>query len=368
MSLTSLTELAFFRGRVALFAILKALDIGKGDGVATQSFTCIAVPEAIMAAGACPVYIDLESTGFNMNADDLERKLTSRTRAVVVQHTYGIPADMNRIVQIAQRTRLPIIEDCCHTLASTYGNKTVGTFGVASFYSFEWGKPIVVGIGGSAVVNDPVLQGKVRAQYANYKLPASANQFRLQLQYLAHRLLYRPSLYWPVRSLYHLLGSVGAAESNYNPIRDGDTARDFSLRMSEPLQERLARKLDDLDAQTRHSCWVTSEYQSRIKSTVVSHPVLSKDSNTVFARYPLIAQHKATLLMKARRANVELAEWYATPIHPISEKDWPLIYYEAGSCPNAELRCEQVVTLPTHPAVKQRDIDRAVRFLNQVSL
>ncbi|HIE26284.1 TPA: hypothetical protein EYP66_03250, partial [Candidatus Poribacteria bacterium] len=88
-------KLTFFRGRVALYAILKALNIGPGDEVATQAFTCVAVPEGIMASGARPVWVDIEVDGYNMDAEDLRRKLTLRTRAIIVQHTYGIPADMD---------------------------------------------------------------------------------------------------------------------------------------------------------------------------------------------------------------------------------------------------------------------------------
>ena len=364
----SLGDLTFFRGRVALYAILKAIEIGEGDEVAAQAFTCLAVPEAIMATGACPSYVDLETHGFNMDANDLERKITSRTRAIIVQHTYGIPANMEQIVELARVKGLPIVEDCCHTLNSTYKGKAVGTFGVASFYSFEWGKPIVVGIGGSAVVNDSELRDKVRRQCRSYQFPSLVSKSRIQLQYLAFRMLFKPSLYWSIRGLFHWLGSVGVAESNYNPIDEGSVAEDFSLRMPKSLQRRLARKLTALDRQTTYSHWVAREYQSNIQSEVVAHPILPDDSSTVYARYPLVTEHKEGLLRKARQANVELSDWYNTPIHPLSEEELPLAHYAVGSCPNAEARCRQVVTLPTHLAVKKRDIDRAIEFLNGVTL
>jgi dTDP-4-amino-4,6-dideoxygalactose transaminase len=283
----------------------------------------------------------------------------------VVQHTYGIPADMERITQVAQWAGLSIIEDCCHTLASSYKGKTTGAFGAASFYSFEWGKPIVIGLGGSAVIHDPALRDRVREAYAHYKIPGAISQARIQLQYVAFKFLFRPSLYWPVRSLFHWLGSLGVAESNYNPIEEGNMAEDFGLRMSPALQRRLARKLPELDRLTQHSRWAASEYRSRIKSAAVSHPILSKDSDTVFARYPLLAQDKDTLLAAARKANVELSEWYATPIHPLSGKELTKVHYELGSCPNAEARCREIVTLPVHSAVRRQDIDRAVKFLDE---
>lgn len=360
-----ISEFTYYRGRVGLYAIMQALGIGKGDEVATQAFTCIAVPEAIMSAGARPLYIDLESAGFNMDAADLESRITPATRAIIVQHTFGIPADLGYIVRVAHQRGLPIIEDCCHTLATTYKGQVVGTFGMGSFYSYEWGKPIVIGIGGSALINDIPLRKKIENQYHAYQSPSPIGCYRLQLQYLAHKLFYRPSLYWKVKALYHILGKSGAAQSNYNPINEGRMAKDFLLRMSKPLQKRLVKKLQKLDIQTQHSRWVVSEYQSKIKSALVSHPIIPTDSDTVFARYPMIAKDKSTLLTKARSANVELADWYSTPIHPLTTSEWPLVHYEAGSCPNSEKRCEQVVTLPTHGAVKKNYIDRAVQLFNE---
>ncbi|MBW2078948.1 MAG: DegT/DnrJ/EryC1/StrS family aminotransferase [Deltaproteobacteria bacterium] len=363
-----LTELTFYRGRVALYAILRGLGIGKGDDVVTQAFTCVAVPEAIMASGALPIYVDIEPNGFNMDAGDLERKITPQTRAVIVQHTYGIPADMERIKYVADKTDIPIIEDCCHTFVSMYKGNIVGRFGVGSFYSFEWGKPVVAGIGGSATINDPNLNEKIQSQYKDYRFPSTVNLMRIQLQYFGFKILYRPSFYWPVRDMFHMLGSIGAAESNYNPVQENQVAEDFCLKMPKPLQRRMARKLFNLDVWTRHSCWVSNEYQSRIKSNVVVHPGIYEDCKAVFARYPLLANDKDMLLEQARKAKVELADWYSTPIHPLTGKELELVRYEAGSCPNVEARCKQVVTLPTYSAVGRRDIDRAIKFLNEANL
>src|SRR6266498_3212509 len=196
-----LQEFLFFRGRVALYAILKALGVGTCDEVAIQAFTCVAVPEAIIAAGARPVFIDIEHNGFNMSPADLVRKITPKTRAIVVQHTYGIPASMDPIIQCAGEHGIPIIEDCCHSFVSAYNGNTIGNFGVASFYSFEWGKPIVIGIGGSAVINDNALRDNIRQAYTSYGSPGFVRQMKIQAQYIAFRILYRPSLYWKVRTL-----------------------------------------------------------------------------------------------------------------------------------------------------------------------
>lgn len=340
------------------------MGIGDGDQVVTQAFTCVAVPEAIMTSGARPVYVDIEPSGFNMDAGDLDRKITPQTKAIIVQHTYGIPANMGKLTSIANKANIPIIEDCCHTLVSSFKKNLVGSFGVGSFYSFEWGKPIVAGIGGSAIVNDSNLNEKIQSQYGHYRFPSTVKLLRLQLQYFGFKILYRPCLYWPVRNIFHILGSIGAAESNYNPMEASQVAEDFYLKMPKPLRRRMARKLYDLDVLTRHSHWASNEYRSRIESRQVRHPDISPDCDTVFARYPLLANDKDMLLEQAKKAKVELADWYSTPVHPLTGKDLELIQYKAGSCPNAERRCRHVVTLPTHMAVKKKDVERIVAFLN----
>lgn len=359
-------KFTFFRGRVALAAILRALGIRSGDTVAIQAFTCIAVPEAIMAVGAKPIFIDVVPNGFTMDATDLERKITGDTRAIVVQHTFGIPTDMAKIVQVSQKYSIPVIEDCCHTLVSTYQGQEVGSFGIASFYSFEWGKPIVVGMGGSARINDEALEQEIIRHYSDYKYPDSANQYRLQLQYIAFSIMFRPSLYWPTRSLYHRLSALKIAKGSYNPV--GEVAEDFSLRMPLQLQHRLEHKLQYLNKHTSHSTWVVDEYRNRIQSTMITQAKIPGDSYVVFARYPLIVKEKEKCLNAARKAGVELADWYSTPIHPLGTQEWSLVHYQAGSCPNAEIMCQQVVTLPTHITVSQRDINRAVTFFNRLSV
>jgi dTDP-4-amino-4,6-dideoxygalactose transaminase len=301
-----------------------------------------------------------------MDPLDIIKKITSRTRAIVVQHTFGIPANMDQIMSIAQRNGIKVIEDCCHGLVSMYRGRTIGDFGVGSFYSFEWGKPIVIGIGGSAIINDVNLKQKLKSQHLEYRFPSIINQLRINLQYFAHSALYFPWLYWPVRSLYHFLGSIGAAESNYNPIQKDRIAEDFSLKMSTLLQNRLNNKLKNLNSVAQHSREVTIQYRNLIGSAAVSHPVLPTETETVFARYPLIAKDKKKLLGEARKANVELAEWYSTVIHPLKSEDMGKVYYDKGSCPQAELRCKQVVSLPTHLRVGERDIKRTVEFINRV--
>src|SRR5207302_769094 len=119
-------RLLYYRGRVALYDILRRLRVGPGDEVLLQAFTCVAVPEAIMATGATPVWVDLAANSVNLDPTDLAAKINPRTRAVIVQHTFGVPADLDAILPVVERHGLPLVEDCCHSLASAHRERALG--------------------------------------------------------------------------------------------------------------------------------------------------------------------------------------------------------------------------------------------------
>jgi perosamine synthetase len=362
-SAANLTDLAYYRGRVGLSSILRALGVGRGHAVALQAFTCCAVPQGIAAVGASPLYIDVGADSVNMDPQDLASKLAPGVRAVVVQHTFGIPAPIDQIVEIANARGVDVIEDCCHTLSSSYRGKVVGSFGRAAFYSFEWGKPLVAGLGGSVLTTDARLRARLVEQYSTLQRPPFARTIRIGAQYVAFRLLYTPQLYWYVKAAFRLAARYGLAEGNYSHGLIGDD-EEFGYRMAPSCRARLARRLRDTDQATRARMAVASKYDAAFRRLGVATPTVPRDATPVYARYPLRVPDKARLLERARRARVELAEWYATPVHPFSRAQWHVAGYEAGTCARAEGLCTEVVSLPMHPSTADRLIDRIEKILN----
>jgi dTDP-4-amino-4,6-dideoxygalactose transaminase len=365
---SELTGLTYFRGRVALYSILKALGVGRGDEVALSAYTCVAVPEALLALGAQPVWVDLKPGGLTMDPDHAESVITSRTRALIVQHTFGVPADMDRLTEIAGRHGIALIEDCCHTFRSTYKGRVVGTFGTASFYSFEWGKPLVAGMGGSAVAADAELREKLWEQSAILQDPPIVRDLKIELEYLGYRLIFRPALYWTAKKFKNLLDSMGIIEPSYNPPRNGIPSADFLFRMSPWSRRRLRRATGDIQRVADHSTWITRQYRERIRTPYVAHPRVEPLSRVVFGRYPLTSPYKEAIIRLSKKAMVEVAGWYSSPVHPLSQKQWGTVGYMTGCCPNAEQRAREVLTLPTHAKVVQWDVDRTVDFLNCLQL
>lgn len=151
-------------GTDALHLALRALNIGKGDEVITVAFTFVATTEAIGIVGATPVFVDIDENTFNMDADKIEEKITPRTKAILPVHLYGQPCDMDKIMAIAKKYNLYVIEDCCQAIGAEYKGQKVGTFGDIGCYSFYPTKNLgTMGDGGLAITNDENLKNRIIA-------------------------------------------------------------------------------------------------------------------------------------------------------------------------------------------------------------
>ncbi len=145
--------LAVSSGTAALHAALKALGIGPGDEVITQSYTFIATVEAIVEAGAIPVITEIDRS-LNMDPDDLAAKITPRTKAIIPVHMMGAAARMDEIMRISREHEIPVLEDNAQCCGGTYRGKTLGTFGNVGITSFDFGKVLTTGEGGMIYTND----------------------------------------------------------------------------------------------------------------------------------------------------------------------------------------------------------------------
>ncbi len=149
-------------GRMAFYYILKALDLPRGSEIVLPALTFWVVPELARVAGLQVVFADVDPLTFAMDPAALERAITPATRAIVPTHLYGLPCDMDAIMSIASRHNLQVIEDCAHSLGATFGGRPVGTFGDASFFSFQTLKPLNCYGGGMAIVRSEAVAKTVR--------------------------------------------------------------------------------------------------------------------------------------------------------------------------------------------------------------
>lgn len=155
--------IAVCNGSMAIDAAIAALNIGEGDEVILPTFTIISCATAIVRAGAIPVVVDSDPFTYNMNVNQLEAKITPKTKAIMVVHIYGLPVDMNPVMEIAKKYNLKIIEDAAEMHGQTYFGKPCGSFGEISTFSFYPNKHITTGEGGMMVTDDETLAERCRS-------------------------------------------------------------------------------------------------------------------------------------------------------------------------------------------------------------
>jgi perosamine synthetase len=150
-------------GTAGLHLSLLALGIGEGDEVIVPSFTFIAAANAIRYVRAVPVFVDVDPVTLNMDAALVDRVMTSRTKALMVAHTFGCPADISALLEIAERHGLRVIEDACEAIGAEYRGRRVGTFGDAGVFAFYPNKQITTGEGGMVVARDAEVASCIRS-------------------------------------------------------------------------------------------------------------------------------------------------------------------------------------------------------------
>lgn len=165
-------------GTAGLHLALLALGVGAGDEVIVPSFTFIAVANAVRCVGATPVFTDIDAATLNLDPVRVEEAITARTRAAIVVHTFGRPADLTSLLRIAERHKLLLIEDACEAIGAEIGGQRVGSFGDAGVFAFYPNKQITTGEGGMVVTRDAQVARHIVAlrNHGRYEsLPAAEN-------------------------------------------------------------------------------------------------------------------------------------------------------------------------------------------------
>jgi len=232
--------IAVSSGTAGLHLCLRALGVGEGDEVIVPSFTFISAGNVVLYERARPVFVDIEPHTLNLDPGKLERSITQKTRAIIAVHTFGHPADLDPIMEIARKHGLPVIEDACEAIGARYQGRPAGGIGDFGVFGFYPNKPITTGEGGMVVTRDPQMATTMRAL---------RNQGRMESGgWLDHRLLgynYR---------LSELNCALGVEQiKRMDEILDRREA--LAIRYSEELQDIPEIITPPLTATDGRICW-----------------------------------------------------------------------------------------------------------------
>lgn len=348
-------------GRSAITRTLQAAGVGRGDDVITQAFTCLVVPNAIRAAGARPVYADSNPATYNLDPSALARVITPRTKALIIQHTFGLAAPMSDILRLAHQHKLFVIEDCAHALGGTYDGRPLGSFGDAAILSFGRDKMISSIFGGAVAVRSSALANTLRR--AEEKLPLPPRRWVIQQLlhpivswYIILPLYFRNSLGKINLVLLQKLGIISRAVSAEE--RQGHPPDVMRWRFSPALLPLLELQLQKLPRFTAHRRQITARYTSAFPAAL---PVDRIRPPQALLRFPLRLTNRNTMLRDAKAHHLLLGDWYASPVVPAAIA--AVTGYIDGSCPNAEAIASEIINLPTYPRLTVQQAEEVITFV-----
>jgi len=348
-------------GRGAEYLILKALGVKKGDEVAIQAFTCTVVANAILKLKAKPIYIDIDSS-YNMNPRDLAQKITPKTKAIIVQHTFGLPADLAAIKKIAQEKKIPLIEDCCHSLGATYRGQLIGSFGEAAFFSFGRDKVLSSVFGGIILCRQKALAQKIEKLRNQLPLPS----FFWTAQQLLH-----PPLFALILPFYnHLIGKallvflqklhlLSKAVSYQEKL--GRQPKIFPQKMPGGLAILAQNQLKKLKRFNKHRKQMAQIYFQNLKNLNLNLPPQIPGAS--WLRFPIHHPQAQKLYQYAKKRGILLGNWYQDIVMPA--KNLATVNYKLGSCPKAEKLSSNTINLPTYPCLTTKEALKVVQVIKQ---
>jgi len=300
-------------GTAALQAALYALDIKRGDEVLIPSFTFVATANSVFSTGAKPVFVDILKENFTMDPDDLQKKITKNTKAIVPVHLYGNVAYLDRISEIAKKFNIPIIEDSAQSLGSTFKKKHTGTFFEMGCFSMYPAKVMTSGEGGFIVTNNKKFRDKL--------------------------LMIR----------------------NHGMVKGYDTrVLGLNLRLPE-INAAIAtvqmKKLPKFLKTRQKNAELLSKLLSKLNLNL---PVERKNENVNWYLYSVTTSKRNILLKKLNAKGIGAASYYPIPVHKTP------FYKSKTKLPVTDWAASHVLSLPIHPKVTTKNIEFIAKTISEI--
>jgi len=350
----------YWKGRVALFAALTSMGVKKGDEVILPAYTCVVVPNAILYLGAIPIYVDISEDDYNLDISKLENAITSKTKVIICQNTFGLSTNLEQILRIAKKNNIFTIEDCTHGFGGYYDGKPNGSFCDAAYFSTQWNKPISTGIGGILLVNNKqLLDGVIKLESKKIK-PTIVDTISLSLLLLSRKLFINKYSYYKMVNLYRILGKykvvIGSSEGT--EITSIEMPVKYFKDMSN-IQMIIGTKnivtLKEINERRKNNSIIYTQFLKNNGKKFVAEKYFE---NHLFLKYPLIVKNRDLFIERANKENIILGDWFNSPIHPI-KKNLHLWQFEPELFPIAMEVSKKIVNLPT----ELKNIDRVMDFL-----
>lgn len=341
----------FGSARSSIYALLKSLNYDLGSEVLVTGFTCDVVPNAIINAGFTPIYVDINPTNYCMDPGIAEKLITDNTKVIIIQHTFGIPAQIDKLISIAHKHNLFVIEDCAVSLGSKYKGKLTGTFGDAAIFSFELSKTITSCWGGMLLLNsnkDKVID-KMSTFYKKVPEQKKLQKLKILFQLGISGILYRPGLYILGKYIITLLFKLKIF-SKSTPLveKEGGLSPNYLVKLSDYQSSILLRQYLRLDKIIEQKVRIKNKYITELSHLLDNQFVKSIiDKDVVLVRFPVLTNNRLKLRDWFESNYFELGSWFTAPISSKSTNH-KLFKYKPKSCIQSEIISNKMINLSTN--------------------
>jgi len=352
----------YWKGRVALTAILEAVGVKKGDEIILPAFTCVVVANAILYLEAKPVYVDIEFDTYNTTLDRIKRKVTPNTKAIICQNTFGLSSEVNNIADWCKKNDIISIEDCTHGFGGTYNNQPNGSFCDFAFYSTQWNKPFSTGIGGISLVNNTNYISAIEKVNKRLLNVSKKDKVILKILLIARKNILTQNNYWKLIKLYRFLSkkNIVIGSSSDVELKSITKPKDYFKSMSSTQIKEGVKAVESLNDLINLRKKNAKVYTVFLKSNNLNHVKDVYFDNHSFLKYPLLVNNREEFLLLAEKNQIDLGEWFNSQLHPVQGnlKQWELNKIDY---PNSKYSSEKMINIPTDT----NEIEKVINFLKE---
>lgn len=364
---------SFASGRMAFFALMQVLNIDEGDEVIINGATCSVMVNAILRVKATPIYSDIDPNTLGSSFNEIKKCISSRTKLVVAQHSFGIPCEIEKIKQLCTTRNLFLLEDSALALGSKINNKLVGSFGDAALFSTDHTKPINTFVGGLLYTSNTDLYKKIKLVKDNSKSIPMEKKIAIYNRILLESKWAQPRLFGALQLIDIFLLILNRLGKKVTPYLDKDSGSKTVQHNEYPYPARLPSFLAEL-GNIELSRWnkVSNErvknlntYIANFQKNNLSHILPSAYLDSSRKIIPLRVawfQPKGELIRKKLKNFIHISWiWFTAPVISTSDPLCKMIY-KTGTCPVSEKIGKNIINLPT--SLPHREVKYILKRIN----
>jgi dTDP-4-amino-4,6-dideoxygalactose transaminase len=364
----------FNRGRDSIFFYLNALELNEGDEIIVQAFTCVAVVAPILWNNLKPVYVDIDPKTYNMDLPLLQKNITDKTKAIVIQHTFGNLANMRMVREIVdeankereEKDKIKIIEDSAHIFPSDFKGRysILGKYSDMLLFSFSQDKSISSTQGAASIILDENALDTAKENYSELHKP-SKKESLYNARYIKLWSLIKKYYFTKVipftnitvgRILIILFRNLGLIRKQ---AKANTTEFSGIEKLSQVQAVLLSNQLQKVSKINQKREKISRFYDKNLKENF-----RFDSEGNLLLRYPILLENKRETKEKLLEKEIIAGNWYSSPVHPLSKEDLGKVDYSPGSCPIAEKAGESILNLPTNIEVTDENAREIVEIVN----